>query len=80
DLQCFHPYEDCVQVKRAMMTSAAQSILLLDHSKLNRRALHTFAAMTDFDQVVVDSLTPESLVSDLRERGVSVVRAEAPAS
>jgi DeoR/GlpR family transcriptional regulator of sugar metabolism len=42
--------------------------------------LHTFAAMTDFDQVVVDSLTPESLVSDLRERGVSVVRAEAPAS
>ncbi len=75
DLQCFHPFEDCVQVKRAMMASAAQSILLLDHTKLDRRALHTFASMTDFDQVIVDSQTPDVVVADLRERGVSVVKA-----
>ena len=77
DLQCFHPYEDCVQVKRAMMTSAAQSILLLDHTKLNRRALHTFASMTDFDQVIVDSETPDQVLADLRERHVEIVRAPA---
>jgi len=66
-----------VQVKRAMMTSSAESILLLDHTKLNRRALHTFASMTDFDQVVVDALTPESVIADLRERGVTVTQAPA---
>jgi len=77
DLQCFHPYEDCVQVKRAMMTSAAQSILLLDHTKLNRRALHTFASMTDFDQVIVDSETPDQVLANLRERHVEIVRAPA---
>ena len=75
DLQCFHPYEDCVQVKRAMMASSAESILLLDHTKLNRRALHTFASMTDFDQVIVDSQTPDHVVADLVERQVAVVRA-----
>lgn len=75
DLQCFHPFEDCVQVKRAMMASAAQSILLLDHTKLDRRALHTFASMTDFDQVIVDSQTPDHVVADLVERQVAVVRA-----
>ncbi|MCB0890422.1 MAG: DeoR/GlpR transcriptional regulator, partial [Propionibacteriaceae bacterium] len=77
DLQCFHPYEDCVQVKRAMMASSAESILLLDHTKLNRRALHTFASMTDFDQVIVDALTPSDLIADLRERGVNVTQAGA---
>ncbi len=77
DLQCFHPYEDCVQVKRAMMASSAESILLLDHTKLNRRALHTFASKTDFDQVIVDALTPSDLIADLRERGVNVTQAGA---
>lgn len=75
DLQCFHPYEDCVQVKRAMMRSAAQSILLLDHTKLDRRALHTFASLTDFDRVIVDAETPDQAVTEFRERGVEIVKA-----
>lgn len=60
-----------------MMASSAESILLLDHTKLNRRALHTFASMTDFDQVIVDALTPSDLIADLRERGVNVTQAGA---
>lgn len=75
DLQCFHPYEDCVQVKRAMMTSAAETILLLDHTKLDRRALHTFASMTDFDRVIVDDAAPDVMIADLRDRGVNIVKA-----
>ena len=77
DLQCFHPYEDCVQVKRAMMASAARPILLLDHTKLDRRALHTFASITDFDQVVMDAQTPDEVVAQLRDQQVRVVRAPA---
>lgn len=78
DLQCFHPYEDCVQVKRAMMASSAESILLLDHTKLNRRALHTFASMTDFDLVIVDAETPAALIAELRDRGVRIEQAGTP--
>lgn len=75
DLLCYHPYEDCAQVKRAMMASADKSILLLDHTKLDRRALHTFASMTDFDQVIMDSRTPDEAIEELRGKGVRVVRA-----
>lgn len=71
-LQCFHPYEDCVQVKRAMMASAAKSILLIDHTKFERRALHSFASMTDFDEVIVDADTPEHYLEEMRDGGVTV--------
>jgi len=73
----YHQEEQVAALKREMLNSASKRYLLIDHTKLNRRALHTFASMTDFDQVVVDALTPDSLITDLRERGVSVVRAEA---
>ncbi len=58
-----------------MMESSDKSILLLDHTKLDRRALHTFASMTDFDQVIMDSQTPDEAIAELQERGVAVVRA-----
>lgn len=70
---CFHPYEDVAQIKRAMIASAEKPILLLDHSKLSRRALHRFAALTDFAHVVVDADTSADAVQDLRSQGVEVV-------
>ncbi|MFT4110835.1 DeoR/GlpR family DNA-binding transcription regulator [Propionicimonas sp.] len=73
DDQCFHPYEDVAQVKRAMIASAEQPILLLDHTKFARRALHRFAALADFAHVVVDSRAPAPELAHLRERGVGVV-------
>lgn len=54
---CYHPHEDIIAVKRAMMRSSDRAVLLLDHSKLDRRALHSFARLEDFDVVVVDSGT-----------------------
>lgn len=59
------------------MAATAESILLMDHTKLNRRALHTFATMTDFDQVVLDSETPDHVIDELRDRGVRIVKAPA---
>lgn len=69
---CFHPYEDVAQVKRAMIASAEQPILLLDHTKLQRRALHRFAALADFADVVVDAAMPAADVEHLRDLGVRV--------
>lgn len=52
---CSHPYEDVAAVKRAMVDSARFKILIVDHTKLRRRALHTFAHISDFDLVLTDS-------------------------
>lgn len=74
DAYAFHQEQEIVLVKRAMLHSAARSILLVDHSKLERGALHRVAPLKDFDVIVVDSRTPAESVKRLRERhpGVEV--------
>jgi DeoR/GlpR family transcriptional regulator of sugar metabolism len=71
-LACFHPYQDNVAVKRAMLDSAERRIMLLDHSKFSRRALFQFATLDEFDAVVVDSGTTGETVEGLRAQGVMV--------
>jgi DeoR/GlpR family transcriptional regulator of sugar metabolism len=71
-LGCFHPYQDNVAVKRAMLDSAERKLMLLDHSKLSRQALFQFATLDEFDAVIVDSATPKDDVARLRTAGVSV--------
>ena len=53
----FHQEEEIVLVKRAMLRSARTKVLLVDHGKLQRTALHRLAPLTDFDLVVVDEKT-----------------------
>ncbi|WP_206610396.1 DeoR/GlpR family DNA-binding transcription regulator [Actinomyces wuliandei] len=77
-LSCYHPYQAFAEVKRAMMRSAHTSVLLLDHTKMSRRALFKFADLTDFDHVVVDSDFDPGLVARLREAEVSLVVADPP--
>jgi DeoR/GlpR family transcriptional regulator of sugar metabolism len=47
-------------------------VLLVDHGKLRRTALHRLAPLTDFDVVVVDEKTPTDLVQVLRDNGATV--------
>ena len=75
--RCFHPYEDVVAVKRAMLDQARTRVLLLDHTKLARKALHAFARLDEFDHVVVDAATPKSDLDQLREWGARVTVAPA---
>lgn len=64
-----HQEQHIVAVKRAMLRSARQRILLADHSKLNRDALHRLAPLTDFDLLIIDAgASPESL-RDLDKQG-----------
>ena len=77
DGMCFHPYLDVVDVKRAMLSAGRTKILLLDHTKFARRALHAFARISDFDIVVVDAGTPAATIEVLRADGVNVLVAGA---
>lgn len=73
---CFHQHHDTVLVKRAMFESARTRIAYLDHSKFERRALHAFGPLREFDTVVVDAHTPEEHLRSLRLDGVNVLVAQ----
>lgn len=63
----FHQEQEIVLVKRAMIASASKRILAVDHSKLDRVALHRVAPLDAFDLVVVDAGASEESVQRLRE-------------
>ena len=66
----FHQEQRIVAVKRAMLKAANRSVLMIDHSKLGRTALHRLAPLTTFDLVVVDDRTPPEALHTLEESGV----------
>lgn len=76
DGTCFHQTRETVDTKRAMLGAAATRVLLVDHTKFDRRALHALAPLTDFDHVIIDALTPEHHREDLRARGVTLTVAQ----
>jgi DeoR/GlpR family transcriptional regulator of sugar metabolism len=80
DDKVFHQSAEMVETKRAMFESAATRILLADHTKFERRALHAMGSIYDFDVIVVDEQTPHSQVERIRARGVKVVVAPASAA
>jgi DeoR/GlpR family transcriptional regulator of sugar metabolism len=56
-----------------MFASANRRILIADHTKFDKRALHAIAPLTDFDAVIVDAGTSRVHVDGLRSRGIHVV-------
>lgn len=78
DDMVFHQSPEMVTTKRAMFDSAARRILLADHTKFQRRALHAMGPLAEFDAVVVDDGLPEADVARLRAKGVTVVVAKVP--
>ncbi|SER85739.1 DeoR/GlpR family DNA-binding transcription regulator [Rhizobium sp. NFR03] len=69
----FHQSPEMVETKRAMFDSAAMRILLADHTKFERRALYSFAALTEFDLVIVDdNIAPEHL-ERMRSKGINLM-------
>jgi DeoR/GlpR family transcriptional regulator of sugar metabolism len=72
DGMVFHQSPEMVEVKRAMFDSAARRILLADHTKFSRRALHAMLPLQEFDVVIVDDGTPPALLAQMRDRGIKV--------
>ncbi|MDB5660193.1 MAG: DeoR/GlpR transcriptional regulator [Cypionkella sp.] len=69
----FHQSPDMVETKRAMFDSASKRILLADHTKFERRALHAFADLTEFDVVIVDQATNPAHITRMRAKGINVI-------
>ncbi|WP_199256303.1 DeoR/GlpR family DNA-binding transcription regulator [Mycolicibacterium mengxianglii] len=69
---CYHQNQDTISIKRALIAAAESSVLLVDHTKFERRALFRLCALADFDHVVVDAGTPSATVDALRQHHGSV--------
>lgn len=63
-------------IKRAMVESAAQAILLADHTKWERPSLVSYAGLERFSAVVSDAGLPGEARERLKALGVHVVIAE----
>jgi DeoR/GlpR family transcriptional regulator of sugar metabolism len=66
----YHQEQHIVSVKRAMLDAAARTVLLVDHTKLGRVALHRVAPLTRFDLLLVDDGASPEALRDLDEHKV----------
>lgn len=72
DGRAFHPEQQIVSVKRAMMARSTRRYLLVDHGKFGKAALLQVAALTDFDAVIVDEGISAPHLAAMRDAGVRV--------
>ena len=72
DGHLYNKSHETILIRQALMESAARRILLVDHAKFSRRAVHQLAALTDFDAVVVDSGIDAHELAAMRADGVNV--------
>lgn len=75
----FHQSPEMVETKRAMFDSAARRILLADHTKFARRALHSMCPLRDFDLVIVDDGVPPRILDQMRQSGAKLQVVPVPA-
>lgn len=73
DGMCFHQHHQAVLIKRAMVQAAAHKVLYLDHSKFSMTALHASTPISDFDTVIVDSLTSPEHIEEIRKMQVELI-------
>jgi DeoR family transcriptional regulator, fructose operon transcriptional repressor len=62
-------------VKRAMVTAARRTVLLVDHSKVGDVHFAAFASLADVDVVITDTGLPDRQAAELRAAGPEVIRA-----
>jgi DeoR/GlpR family transcriptional regulator of sugar metabolism len=71
DCLALHQDQEIMRGKRAMMASSKRRVLLVDHTKFDKVALHKLAHLRDFDLVVTDTGTDSSELAKLRENSVT---------
>lgn len=69
----FHPDEDMVRVKRAMLDTGGMHVLLVDARKFGGEALHRVANLRDFDCVFTDDGIDPIIAAKLRDQQINLI-------
>jgi DeoR/GlpR family transcriptional regulator of sugar metabolism len=68
----FHQDQEVVQTKRQMIKSAARAVLLVDHGKFGKSALHFLTGLDAFDMVLTGAEIEPSVEQGLKEAGIKL--------
>ncbi|WP_369200898.1 DeoR/GlpR family DNA-binding transcription regulator [Streptomyces sp. PU-14G] len=63
----YHQEQEIVALKRAMRLAGSVSVLLMDHSKVGRSALHRLDPVDAFDHVVLTGPVDDGPVAEMRK-------------
>ena len=74
----FHQHLETLDIKRAMFDASNKRILLADHTKFERHALHAMVPLLAFDAVIVDDGTSRVDIERMRDKGINLVVAALP--
>jgi DeoR/GlpR family transcriptional regulator of sugar metabolism len=65
--------------KRSLLAASRQSVVLATTDKLDARAPHRIAALTDIARLVVEDSAPSGVLQGLTQAGASILQADPPA-
>lgn len=75
-LEVFHMDDDVVRTKRAMIDQGAMRVLLINHTRFGRAALHRMGNLSEFDHIITDTPpAPESLTA-IHKAGLTLTIAD----
>jgi DeoR/GlpR family transcriptional regulator of sugar metabolism len=74
----YHQEEQVAALKREMLNSASKRYLLIDHTKLNRRALLKIAALTELDLIITDDAADPAVLAAWTAAAIAYEIAERP--
>ena len=72
DEGCYAAIPSEASMKRTLVAHARETILLVDHTKFNRKAFCLAFDLSRVSTIVTDSQTPKDEVERLRSKGISV--------
>ncbi|MBK4216022.1 DeoR/GlpR transcriptional regulator [Paracoccus caeni] len=75
-LRAFHMDDAVVRSKRAMMDAAAQSVLIVNHQRFGRSALHVLADLAEFSAIITDDAPPPEDCAAIRRAGLRLTIAK----
>lgn len=70
----FSVYE--VELKKAMVRASNKVIAMLDHSKMNKSSIASFASLDDIDMIVTDYEMPSDYSRFLEDKNIEILRPE----
>jgi len=72
DGACYHRSEATLMARRAMISHAARTVLMVDHAKFGRPARHLLGRLDEFDMLITDSEIDADDLAEARQHAIEI--------